>query len=364
MRDAMTPRERWLAAVRMLPVDRLPFWPKIFGDYLNVHRRAGLESLEALHAYIGFDRHEGVDNGLTATRTVTSVTERRDGEMLIHTFAAPRGNLVMEERWDAGSQSWHPTRFPVATRDDIRILIDVYRDTRWSLDEERLAQAATRKAEIGERAVTNTGVGTSPFMWWLQYLAGVENAHLLLYDEPEAVSELFQAMHDELRQRVVLIAERHPADLIYLIENTSTSLLSPAQYRAHNLPHLHAYVDILNSHDRLTVLHMCGLLQGLLPDLATLPAQAFEAFTSPPVGNTTLADGRAACPDTCLIGGTNAALWTQPADAIIAEMAAHLDALPHTRGLVVTSAGVMPPLATPETIHTVAEWVRGYGVRN
>jgi len=30
---------------------------------------------------------------------------------------------------------------------------------------------------------------------------------------------------------------------------------------------------------------------------------AFEAFTSPTLGNTTLLDGRTACPDKCLIGG-------------------------------------------------------------
>ncbi len=362
MRDFMTPRARWLAAMRLEAVDRLPFWPKVFGDYLAVHPEAG--SVAALHAAIGSDRHEWVDSCLVETRATTAVAHRQEGDTRIQTFTSPRGAVVLEERWDAGSQSWHPMRFPVTTRDDIAVLIDVYRDTRWSLDEGRLAEAAARTAEIGEDAVTNTGIGTSAFMWWLQYLAGVEHAHLLLYDEPDAVAELFDAMHGELRQRTALIAARHPADLIYLVENTSTSLLSPAQYREHNLPHLREYVEILNAHDRRSVLHMCGYLKGLLPDLATLPARAFEAFTSPPVGNTTLADGRAACPRTAFIGGTNAALWTQPAGAIIAELESHLDALPHTRGVVITSSGVMPPRATPETIIKVAEWVRGYGVRN
>ena len=51
----------------------------------------------------------------------------------------------------------------------------------------------------------------------------------------------------------------------------------------------------------------------------------------------------------CLIGGTNAALWTRPAVEIIAQLATDLDALPHHRGLVVTSAGVMPPCCAPDT---------------
>ncbi|OPZ86568.1 MAG: methylcobalamin:coenzyme M methyltransferase [bacterium ADurb.Bin429] len=364
MGETMTPRARWLAAVRMEPVDRLPFWPKIFDAYLAAHGGAGRETIDALHAYVGSDRHEGLDSCLTEVRTDTAVTARRNGDTLIQTFTSPRGEAVMAQRWDEGSCSWHPIKFPVETREDIRILTDVYRDCRWELDAARLEAAEARKAALGEDAVTTTGVGESPFMWWLEYLAGVENGHLLLFDYPDEVTELLDAMHGELCQRARLLAERHPVDLFYMMENTSTTLLSPAQYREYCQPYLREYMDILHAHDRLTVLHMCGLLKVLLPDIREVGARAFEAFTSPPVGNTTLADGRAACPDTCLIGGTNAVLWTQPSEEIIAELEAHLAALPHTRGVVVTSAGVMPPLATPETIKTVAEWVRGYTARN
>jgi uroporphyrinogen-III decarboxylase len=364
MRDTMTPRERWLAALTMQPVDRLPFWPKIYDAYLTAHRREpDRATLDALHAYIGSDRHEGVDACLVETRTDTAVTERREDDTLIRSFTSPRGSAVMVERWDAGSHSWHPLKFPAETREDILILTDVYRDRHWSLDDERLRAATARKHAIGENAIITTGIGESPFMWWLELLAGIANGHLLLHDYPEEVAELLAVMHAELRQRAVLLAERHPADLFYMIENTSTTLLSPAQYREYCLPYLREYVEILHMHDRLTVLHMCGLLKRLLPDIAQVGARAFEAFTSPPVGDTVLADGRAACPETCLIGGTNAVLWTQPAEAIIAEIDAHLAVLPHTRGLVITSAGMMPPLATPETIRAVAAWVRAYAVR-
>jgi uroporphyrinogen-III decarboxylase len=111
------------------------------------------------------------------------------------------------------------------------------------------------------------------------------------------------------------------------------------------------------------VLHVCGHLKALLPDLARIPVRAFEAFTSPTVGNTSLLDGRLGCPNTCLIGGTNAALWMEPADAIIAQIRKDLDVLPHHRGIVVTSAGVMPPACKPETIKKVGDWVKAYPVR-
>ena len=100
------------------------------------------------------------------------------------------------------------------------------------------------------------------------------------------------------------------------------------------------------------------------PDWAVAHAgRAFEAFTTPPVGNTTLVDGRTGCPDKCLIGGTNAALWLRPAAEIIAEIEADLDALPHHRGIVMSSAGVMPQFAEPDTIKAVADWVHDYPMR-
>jgi uroporphyrinogen-III decarboxylase len=148
-----------------------------------------------------------------------------------------------------------------------------------------------------------------------------------------------------------------------MTENTSTSIISPDQYRAYPQKHLAEYVEVLGAAGKRTCFHMCGLLTDILADIAALGATAWEAFTSPPVGNTRLADGRAAAPEVCLIGGTNAALWTRPADEIIAEIERDLDALPHHRGVVVTSAGVMPPACAPETIRAVCEWVKGYPLR-
>jgi uroporphyrinogen decarboxylase len=176
------------------------------------------------------------------------------------------------------------------------------------------------------------------------------------------VEALFAAMHRHLCRRIELAVAHSPADTLYLIENTSTTLISPAQYRQYCLPVIREYAAIVRAKGRLMVLHMCGHLKALLPDLATLPVAAFEAFTSPTVGNTTLMDGRRACPNTCLIGGTNAALWTRPAPEIIAELDRHLRQLPHRRGLVITSAGMMPPSATPETVRTVCEFVKQFSI--
>ena len=126
--------------------------------------------------------------------------------------------------------------------------------------------------------------------------------------------------------------------------------------------HLLDYGNIVSSVGKLHVLHMCGHLKDVLPDIASLPAVAIEALTSPPYGNTTLKDGRTACPDKCLIGGSDAVLWTKSAKEIFGQIKHDLDELPHHRGIIVTPAGVLPSSCKPETIKEVAKLVKSYPV--
>jgi uroporphyrinogen-III decarboxylase len=239
----------------------------------------------------------------------------------------------------------------------------MYRDAVMERDEEGLARVHDRVAQVGEQAYIAATIAESPLMYWVEHMAGVENAHLFLADYRDEVEELFDVMHANICRMTEIMVEDCPVDALYMCENTSTTLISPDQYRRYCMHHIGDYSRITSQAGCTMILHMCGHLKALLPDIATLPVQGFEAFTSPTLGNTTLLDGRTDCPEVCLIGGTNAMLWTRPASAITAQIAHDLDELPHHRGLVVTSAGVFPPLCTPETAREVCEWVQAYPAR-
>ncbi len=359
MAAPMTAKERWLAALRMQAVDRLPFWPKILSAYPPAQAEPFRSMpLADIHRWIGSDRHEGL--GAVATlrqrryRTETlSVPNRR--EVLYHT---PHRTLRRVSVFDADSQAWHPVVFPVANRDDLLALTEFYADACVESDPEALAKARQRAAAIGQDALAACNIGTSALMDWVEHTAGVENAHLLMADYPDEVAALFAVFDNLLVRKAEIALRESPADAFYLTENTSTTLISPAQFRRHALPTLRRCGEIARAAGKPLILHMCGHLRELLPDLGTLPVAAFEAFTSPTLGNTTLLDGRTACPDKCLIGGTNAMLWLEPAERIIAQIDRDLAALPHLRGIVVTSAGVMPPLCKPDTLRRVCRWVQ------
>jgi hypothetical protein len=384
----MSPRARWRAVLRMQPVDRLPFWPKIFDkSYTQVQAPPFREmGIADLYTYLGCDPHVPLAPCTREVRTKTSVqsvtrdsvpktphTDDRawDGldqpkataNVRVTTYTAPSGVLEAVDHFDADSGSWHPVVFPVKTRADIRVMTEIFADCRLELDAEKLEANRKSVAWIGENGSTWTGIGRSPLMNWLEFVAGIAGGQYLLADYPDEVEELFAAMHAVLVRSAEILTEHSPVDALYMIEDTSTTYVSPKQYDRYCKPQIREYGEIVRSAGRPMMLHMCGHLMGLLPVLAGMPADGFEAFTTPPVGNTTLLDGRTACPDKALVGGTNAALWLEPTERIIAQIEADLDALPHHRGVVISSAGVMPPACRPETIRQVCDWVHGYPAR-
>ncbi|OQB14335.1 MAG: methylcobalamin:coenzyme M methyltransferase [Firmicutes bacterium ADurb.Bin193] len=353
-----------MAAVSMKPVDRLPFWPKIFDIYVKSQSAPFCDmSLNDVHNYIGSDKHAKVGACYKIVRKNVSVEVIKDNNTNTTVYKTPVGSTTAIDKYTASSDSWHPVKHPIETLEDLKIMTVFFTNSKTEIDYDKLELARQRYKEIGDDAITSTNIGTSALMEFVERLAGVENANYLLADYPDEVSELFEEIHKDILRRAEISAENSPADIINIMENTSTTLISPTQYRTYCFDHINQYGSIVKQAGKPFMIHMCGHLKDLLPDLSKLNASAFEAFTSPTLGNTTLLDGRTGCPDKCLIGGTNAILWTQDSDTIIKKIEENLDALPHHRGIVVTSAGVMPPFAKPETIKTVCDWVKSYKIR-
>jgi hypothetical protein len=361
--ETMTSRERWIAAINREPIDRLPFWPKLEPSYPRAQQPPfNSMSIEEIHRWIGSDNHYWLPPSVSEKRRSTGSRETNDGVLKKIVYETLHGEMRTVFRFDEASQAWHPIEFTVKEIEDIPRMIDWFSDAELGPDEDHIEESLLIADELGEKGVTAEDIGESPLMRFIEWLAGVENAHLMLFDAADQVEELFEAVHRYNCRRAEIAADRSPADLLYFTENTSTTLISPEQYRKYCLSCINDYGEIINNTDKFYILHMCGHLKKLLPDLALTEAKAFEAFTSPPVGNTRYKEGREICPHKCLIGGTNATIWLENPRNIIVELETDLAALQTLKGIVVTSAGVMPPLCRPETIKTVCDWVKEYPV--
>jgi uroporphyrinogen-III decarboxylase len=356
----MTRKERFERALRHQEVDRLPFWVKIFGashrDFQDEPYRSMAE-LE-LADCLDLDHMAGGPSPVAATNDRVEVhAERLDGRRVTRT-RTPDGTLTGVDRFDPGSHSWHPAEFPIKTPDDLRAARHVYAHRRFATDDGALARARERVREVGERGIVMTGIGISPLMDLIQHQIGPVNTYYFLADRPAETDELLALMHQDRLRYLRCLLEACPYDYIVSVENTSTTLLSPEVFERYCWRHLADYGRLIAERGKGHVLHMCGHLRALLPRIGELPALAIEAYTTPPVGNATLADRVALCPGTAVIGGTNATLWLERPEAICAAIEAALAEAGTSRGIVLTSAGEMPRLVPIDKIRQVREHFR------
>ena len=363
--DELTSRRRLLAAYRGQPVDRLPFWAKVTnGTWRSSQGDAvrGWSDLELLD-YIHADGIFGAPGCVKVTRPRVEVkSTRSDGEVVKVTHT-PDGDLIERWRIDPYTQSRHPTVFPIKTRQDVLRWRWTCADVKVEPVAEQIESGTSSVRELGERGVTKCGWGTSPLMDLVEHVAGPVETHVLLHEHPGEMDELIELMHAACLRMAAAVAKATPADIVVSVENTSTTLISPAQFEKYCYRHLCEYGRAIEAAGKIHELHQCGHLLKLLERIDTIPAASIEAFTAPTLGNTRLADGRTKAPSKTLIGGTRVNTWLEPVDAIkeyiLGELAACLD---HRR-IVLTTAGVAPPACPAETFRQIGEWLPTIPVR-
>jgi len=357
---AMTRRERFERALRHEEVDRLPFWVKIFSPsyldfqderYRNMGELALADFLDLDHMGWGDSPVAGVNDRVEQT------AEQQEGLRTVR-FKTPDGVLTMAERFAKSSISWHPAEFPIKTAADLRAARHLFEGTRFTLDDDRLDRAKERIRAVGDRGIVLVAVGISPLMNLIQHLLGPEQTYLFLADYPAEMDELIGVMHEERLRYLRCLLANCPYVYLMSVENTSTTLLSPEVFARTCWRHLADYGRLIREAGRCHILHMCGKLKALLPRIDELPAVAIEAFTAPPLGDATLADRAALCPSKAVIGGTQATLWLRPAEEICAAIERSIAEAGGFRGVVLTSAGVMPPACSIPKIRQVRELVR------
>lgn len=117
----MTPRERWLAAIHLQPVDRLPFWSKLGGNYAPAQRAPFCnQDNNELHRWIGSDRHTFIPAAFGESYRQGGKQLLRDGNRRRTILHTPHGPLTMVEQYDDPSGAWHPIQFPIQTVEHVR----------------------------------------------------------------------------------------------------------------------------------------------------------------------------------------------------------------------------------------------------
>ena len=346
MAEEMRSRERILATVHGEEVDRFPVWLKMTTSTWQSSQPEPYRSMgerELLEA-CGCDLMLSSDIDVEPHNPHVSRRTEKRSDRWTTIIETPDGALVSESGFDPYTGSWHPTKYMVESAADLAALRWLYRDTSYHADPVGVEDARTRQQEC-ERlgALTCSGVGPGPLMALVEEVCGPENTTYLECDEPELFAETVQLMHQDRLRLLQILLDHQVADTCWMTEDTSSTLISPKQFETWCVPHLRDYGRMMLDHGTIPVHHMCGTLNAFLEQIDRLPALVNEAYTTRPLGNVSLAEGRRRMPSKALWGGTNATLWLEPVEQIVATVAEDLANCPDTRKIFLTSAGVLPP---------------------
>ncbi len=303
----LTPRENLLKVFR----HETPEWIPIVGhvDPYNQPNREGMapELAEALgevqwhsEATVVFSRHLGIDimdyysAPVRISRRNVTVESSTTGDITTNVWHTPKGDLREVSRVcreDNGAVSSNYTEHLIKGPEDIPAFAAIFEDEQVELDEGALAQIKQRRALIGDDGMLMHFMAGTPLGMMYRVYSGVASLAYLWMDARAALLDLFQVMEKNYHRSYEL-AGASDADALVGMDDTSTTAISPAMFEICNVELTNERSALAHAAGKLYFHHSCGLIRHLLPIYRQTEIDAVHAYTIPPIGDATIADGR------------------------------------------------------------------------
>jgi uroporphyrinogen decarboxylase len=266
----MRPKDRFLAALKRQPVDRVPLYDFLFQrplfqeligrtpDAYNARDAMDLTVAMGLDGvWIPFGCHSGWSPG--------RITER--------IYIDEWGTTFQKD--DASWPIDAPIAFPLKTREDLRRFTPPDPMAEGRLDE--INTAVAMNGELGEKAIAVLGGVNGPLtVTW--FLMGYESLCLSLYDDPGFLRELVEIAVDFNVKAINRMAGAG-VDAMILADDYGASaqgLLRPQQFREIYKPGLKKIIDCIKANHLPVFLHCCGRVYDYLDDLVEIGIDAYH----------------------------------------------------------------------------------------
>lgn len=224
-------------------------------DQIRLYRELGCESHEELYNLPGEVTYYDV-------KRFSSAEPHRDGTIIYEEgFSTPVGRIVGIKKFVPQSASSAHIKYPVQTREDLKVLQYVYKNQEFkpnfSLQHDRLKNWK----EIG---FVSSLPPRTPFQRLIVVWAGVVNTFKLMMREPEELEETIQVMSEADDPIYEAICES-PAPGVYFGENITSDVISPSIFRKYHAPYYKKRVEQLHAAKKVIYVHIDGTLRGVLP---------------------------------------------------------------------------------------------------
>ena len=302
----MTRRENLLRVFR----HETPEWVPISGhcDPWNQPNREGMDpelaeaigpvgwcdqSTLAFSRYLGLDVMDFMAPPVAVARTEVSVESTRDGPDTTNTWHTPLGSLREVVRLCREDGTSYRVEHMVKGPSDLPALAAIFQDAEATFDGPAAQVLADRRALIGDDGMLMCFLDGTPLGMMYRVYSGVQTLAHLYVDARQALGDLFSVMERHYRA-ILELARRSDVDALVGMDDTSTTVISPAMFEAFNLDCTDGRADICHGagEKKLYFHHSCGLIRDLLPLYRETRMDAVHAFTVPPIGDVTLAEGR------------------------------------------------------------------------
>jgi len=258
MSTEWTKRERIEAIFNREKPDRIPVYDLMFND-------AAIEYYSGKKLEYGNGYQvtcEAISNCLDMTRNVL-------GPQRIREEKDERGFVFHFERWT----SWMIKR-PFTNDEELINFIkdDIDQLSSLRFDSDYLSDYI-KKVEYNQsllKGTVNLYITPTTAVNYANYYIGMENLGVLIYDEPELLSEWFKAIRQSELRRIDAIADRRisPVDIIYAdVAQKDRLSFSPEFLRRELIPDVRDLCDLFHSKGMKVIFHSDGNIMSILDDL-------------------------------------------------------------------------------------------------
>ncbi len=252
------------------------------------------ESIVKFSRYMGLDIMDWYSVPVRVTRRNVTIDSQVFGDITTNTWHTPKGDLhevirVCRDVSGAVSSNW--TEHPIKNPADLPILAAIFEDEIIEPDTEAIERTRIRRQLIGNDGLLMGSMEGTPLGMMYRVYSGVGTLAYLWADAQDALHDLFSVMEANYLQKVK-IAVQSDIDVLVSVDDTSTTAISPAMFEKCNLALTDERADVVHDAGKIYFHHSCGHIRDLLPSYRQTKMDGVHAFTIPPVGNVTVAEGK------------------------------------------------------------------------
>ena len=368
MISKMTGKERILAALRMQPVDRIPWVPLIVPYTIAGFPKDAPHRVAEAQRYVGCDiwTQAVADRiGLwfpNVTSKIKKIRYFEDGDV-ISGYETPLGTILERHRSGIGGSMNAPVKHLLKTPKDLVVYKYVLENSFLFVADYTDHYEWESKLVGDDGVITDVSIGLTPHQMFINFLAGVEGTYELYADEPDLFDEVMGIMHRQNLYQIKETVKKSKADVFISSENTSWTIMSPAIFEKYCAGQLNEYADILHENGKLHVVHMCGKLSCLTSLISTCRFDCIADIAPSPTGDTELWEIAEAVPGKAVKGGIGCDAFISDDPRVCYDKA--IECLEKTRGrpgILLGSGDSVPNGTSLENLRAVTKAVEVAGV--